>query len=560
MERHADMHGQSRLQKRGSVYYFRAMIPKDLHVLYGRKEIVYSLKTKDAREARRLARQASVTLDAEFEARRNQRPPDRPRTLSVLDDATIRGLCDTWRHECLSGDVWSRAQGLSDAEFEESRARREETLTTLREILAKGRLEKITPALQQFLALVNIDFCGDQESLRKLAWAFLETAIETHKAIMQRDDGEVVPTPPAPRPIGTQAPTVASNASDTGVTFAKCFEIWKVAVSNRPSKTLTDFKSVMDDFIARVGDKPVAQYTPEDAYDYADHIRKRDDSEPETIEKKLSHLRAIYFAAKRRLRNLPENPFSRLVITKERDKKPARLSLNRQDLERIFAAPIYRARKRPKGGAGEAAVWLPLLALFTGARLEELGQLRLADVGCERGIHYLHITDLTDDDDVEEDGSLDRQAIPPEKRLKNAQSRRKVPIHAELIRAGFLRYVEQMRNQGSSLLFPLLKVDCHGKITGNFSKWWGRYRRKHIGIKSRLKPFHSLRHAFRDACREADIGEERSDALMGHLRTEKAGRGYGHGFSLKALYRAVNRIHYPGVVIPVIIEPNDARD
>lgn len=115
MERNTDMHGQSRLQKRGAVYYFRGMIPKDLHVLYGRKEIVYSLKTKDAREARRLARQASVTIDAEFEARRIQRPPERPRTLSVLDDATIHGLCDTWRHECLSGDVWSRAQGLSDA-------------------------------------------------------------------------------------------------------------------------------------------------------------------------------------------------------------------------------------------------------------------------------------------------------------------------------------------------------------------------------------------------------------------------------------------------------------
>ena len=86
------------LQKRGAVHYFRAMIPKDLRVLYGRKEIIYSLKTKDAREARRLARQASVTIDAEFKARRGRRPPEQLCTFSLLDDATIRGLCDTWRH------------------------------------------------------------------------------------------------------------------------------------------------------------------------------------------------------------------------------------------------------------------------------------------------------------------------------------------------------------------------------------------------------------------------------------------------------------------------------
>ncbi|MGA7326889.1 MAG: hypothetical protein WBX25_20965 [Rhodomicrobium sp.] len=40
----------------------------------------------------------------------------------------------------------------------------------------------------------------------------------------------------------------------------------------------------------------------------------------------------------------------------------------------IFSFPIFTKGERPKGGGGEAAKWLPLLAAFTGARLEELGQ------------------------------------------------------------------------------------------------------------------------------------------------------------------------------------------
>ncbi len=55
----------------------------------------------------------------------------------------------------------------------------------------------------------------------------------------------------------------------------------------------------------------------------------------------------------------------------------------------MFAGPVHQKEGRPKGGAGEAAYWVPILALFTGARLEELGQLMRVDVQSERGTHFL---------------------------------------------------------------------------------------------------------------------------------------------------------------------------
>lgn len=542
MERN-DMHGESRLLKRRSTYYFRAGIPSDLQSLYGRKEIVYSLRTKDYREAKRLVRLASVRLDEEFENIRRQRSPERPRTVSILDEETIRGLCESWRHECLATDVWSRAQGMSDAEYEVARAQRSETLSALRDILAKGRLEKIEPALQQFLNLINLDFCGPPEDLRRLAWTFLETVIETHQAIMRRDEGEVVPTPPEPRPVSIQASREIPDIGN-GLSFEACFEIWKAAVRNRPIKTIKDFQSVMNDFIARAGNRVVSQYTSADAYDYEDHLRDRDGIAPETIDKKLSYLRAIYSAAKKRHKTLPENPFSKIEVSRDRIEPAERQPFEHGDLVKIFGSPIYTQGIRLLGGGGEAAVWLPLLALFTGARLEEIGQLLVADICTEHGIDYLSITDLNPEADRGQTG----------KHLKNAASRRKLPIHPELIRIGFMRYVGSLRKKEEVRLFPALRPDCHGKVTGNWSKWWSRFRRKVLGITSRLKPFHSFRHTFRDACRDAGLGEEVTDALMGHTLSQKTGRRYGRGFSIAKLHEAISKINYPGLVIPVIIE------
>ena len=50
------------------------------------------------------------------------------------------------------------------------------------------------------------------------------------------------------------------------------------------------------------------------------------------------------------------------------------------DLQVIFRTPVFVQGERSKGGQGEAAFWLPLLALFTGARLNELASLKAADV------------------------------------------------------------------------------------------------------------------------------------------------------------------------------------
>src|SRR5205823_4616345 len=90
------------------------------------------------------------------------------------------------------------------------------------------------------------------------------------------------------------------------------------------------------------------------------------------------------------------------------------------ELQTLFSCPVFTEGERPKGGQGEAAFWLPLLALFTGARLGELAGLTADDVRVEQQsrIPALYIRERT------ERG----------RRLKTSASERVVPVHRELIR------------------------------------------------------------------------------------------------------------------------------
>ena len=86
----------------------------------------------------------------------------------------------------------------------------------------------------------------------------------------------------------------------------------------------------------------------------------------------------------------------------------------------------------PTGGCGSAAFWLPLLALFTGARQGELAALKTKNVQSHSpGLTLLHFV---------------REPVVG-KRLKTRASQRVVPVHAELVRLGFLIFVKNVARQ-----------------------------------------------------------------------------------------------------------------
>ena len=161
---------------------------------------------------------------------------------------------------------------------------------------------------------------------------------------------------------------------------------------------------------------------------------------------------------------------------------------------------MFTEGHHPEGGKGEAAFWLPLLALFTGARLGELAGLRVSDVTHNELIGATAIY-------INEDRKAGR-------RLKTKQSERFIPVHPQLIKFGFLAFVAaQAQTRGDDAwLFPLVAPGTKG--TAAYSKWFGRYIGVH-GVTDTAKVFHSFRHSFIDALRVANIGDEVKNALLG---------------------------------------------
>lgn len=154
--------------------------------------------------------------------------------------------------------------------------------------------------------------------------------------------------------------------------------------------------------------------------------------------------------------------------------------------------------------------WLPLIAIYTGARLGELAQLMTADVRQLHGVWIFHVT---------REGS----------RLKSTKtdgSQRVVPVHSELIKMGFLDYHAAMVARGEAQLFPELKPDTRGFFSRTPSRFFAGYF-KRIGVKTdKRHNFHSFRHGVADAFRAAGYLDEQHGVLLGHAKATTTGR-YG---------------------------------
>jgi integrase len=229
------------------------------------------------------------------------------------------------------------------------------------------------------------------------------------------------------------------------------------------------------------------------------------------------------------------DPFSRMRLDED---EPEREPWDIGELRTLFSSAIYTKLARPAGGRGEAAYWLPLLGLYTGARQGELAPLTVASVAKDEATGVSTIAIVEDE----------ARGV----RLKTASSRRIVPIHPELHRLGFLQLVEACRQDRGSgaALFPLLKPGPRGGYAEGWSKWFGRYIRN-IGISNKARVFHSFRHSFKDALRAAGVGEDVNDAITGHSGGG-VGRSYGakdvvRRFGLRQLSDAVAKAEYPGL-------------
>lgn len=545
-----DLRNQTRLHKVGSTYYYRQKVPDDLISHYDKREIKVSLRTKNPQDAAQKVRAEAVKYDAEFQRIRDAKKAAEGIGLypvTNLSDDEIDKICTLWMNQVLASDEERRSGGLDDDEFDDMSVQFEQTEQELKRALAQGKVNTIKPVLHSFFYMLKLDLnCGD-EDYRRLAYTFLQTLKRTVEYQRARHDGEVVQT------VEVAPPSKALDP-DTGFrrpTFDDLLKHWTTCVKDRRPRTVMDFELAVREFDGFTGHKPVPVLKKSDFVGFRNHLLNVANKNHKTVAKKLDFLHAILNRAfKDDL--ISANPAAGVEVVTPKVEAITRLPWSVDEMNELLETPVFAKRERPKAGGGEAAVWLPLLGIFTGARLEELGQMKVTDVREEKGVcWYLTITDLEEleGEGESENGSTGRKT---KQTVKTTASRRRVPLHAELIRAGFLHYWQAIKTSGESLLFPQLTPNIVGELTGNWSKWFGRYLRVN-NIKDSKLVFHSLRHSFKRACRECGITEELHDRLTGH-----AGGGVGRTYDqtdypLKPLAAAIKRLRYPGLKVPVIV-------
>jgi integrase len=606
------MAGMSYMQRRKSgIYEFRKRLPTSLagvpcpdHLKIelgelvnpqtGRfkRELTSSLGTTDHRIAKRrdLAEAARVTDLLEEASRLLQGGPVAGTTSAPASYPTeeeieadvIRGLLDADDKDRMDGDhrrqmqtPEERAQwpdledalfggfGMTDAHLEAKQMEIDLLATDYRQAYARRQIGIVKPELHAYLKREQAPIDPSSPEYLKAGLAMLRGYVKGYDLLNQRQTGSDVPTPPA-QPQASAA---------KGPKLSEAFAHWKAGSNARggkqPSKnTVAEAERAARYFREWHGDLHLGDIDKPKARDFRNALSKLptrlphkvrklplrrlietvgDDYAPAhaaTVNKSLNLLAAIVGVCEKD-GLLDEvsgftNPFRNMKIAiDQRHETGQRGIYSDGQLKALFADRIFTAGYRPLGGRGEAAFWFPLIALLTGARLNEIAQLRIADIqkDPDSGIWFIDI------------GTAGGRSI------KTATSRRQVPLHAELIRLGLLKYREALLARkgvtADSSLWPEVDSADEKYRSTAWSKWFNRYLRDTIGVTDKAIVFHSFRHTFKRLARDTGLSEELHDALTGHAGNGGVGRGYGAGFGLRALAEGIGKIAAPESVMAI---------
>ena len=500
------------LLRRDGRYSIRRRVPVDLISAYdGRQMIVRALGTSDPQVARERRDEAWAKLTVEFKEKRleiagvaeikaasaNSTPSGKQTYSPTLDIGRAARRVEKERREAFEAGTLRQWSDERQAEIEQHKA------------VLSGAVDAWMPFYDHEVRL------GALRAALQNQWR---------------------PARPDSLPAAPQTPK-----GQGALPLADIVDKWAAEREPR-SKTLRKTRVIVAEFDALTGGAAVGAVTPDHVQAYKEQLIASGNSKA-TGNNKLNLLRAVIRYA-RESRIISSDPCDGIAIKTEKRQSKARISYDRDALSALFGSAIWSADARPVGGRGEAAYWLPLLALYTGARLEELGQLRLKDISTET---YLDTTDkevtahvirIVED---EADGLT----------LKNEKSERRVPIHSELVRLGLLRYLDDLAAKGEHRLFPELLPDRDGTRTASWSKWYGRWLRGQAGIADRRVTFHSFRHSFKHYARQAGLAPDVQNEITGH-ETGDIADGYGGlSYPLLPLVQAMERYRVPAFTPPL---------
>lgn len=530
------------LTRQHDTWYFRRRVPKPLQERLGIREIYRSLCTSDRRKAKREAALLYVASEELFEVAKKER----------LSDEELRAIARHWLNDQLElkQKIEKMPPGrLADFEAPSAVPKYRPFIYPDLNGMNKRRHERRRNAHLSSI-LVNAGYDPTEDRREQLASVLKQFADEY---IDQRRKEVFHPDPAPANPVASSAntePKPSPRFSEKTEEFLE--EKSRSTRDHRgySSQTQAQTRATFRLWLELMEDRPVREYTGEDAAEFrklilslpASHgkgakisareaIAKAEENgaplmSMKTAKRHFSTLRQ-YWTWLRPLGHVGENIFSGHPFPGTKSSKKKRNDWSVEDLQRLFWTRQWRST-----AWDSAWRWLPLIALHTGMRLEEICRLRPSVDIVELHDHMCF--------DIQE-----HEAPWPRWDPKSEAGERLIPVHSFLLKLGFSDVVEKRRREKSNYLFPELSPSGpDGKLGFAFSREFSRFK-ANLGI-DRMTVFHSFRHSFRTVLENTEFKDSWIDAVMGHEGEDRSeGKTYAKRVNIDKLSQVVEAFESP---------------
>lgn len=563
------------LIRRGNIWSYRRRVPKDLvAALDGKRELKKSLKTESYREAKvRRNRQAKIWDDLFVRLRRESSGGPANRRLANFHLAEIECLIDRYvaaqsaeeLEQIRSTDWASERPSDIPSELDDFKYETASLIKVLKEPAEYHTQQAVTAAYERLFEGKDV-LSGLPDTDQTYVWDLLRRAlleIERRNAAWLSHRYTTRSFDPA----FTQPQGEIIRLQQVAEEYLTEYDTTRAGVGGKRKQMLRAAADLVIDFfgadinVAHIDQKHCRQFRdflnaapanmrkhfPDRSMQLADIIaatRQRDlpRMKRNTQKKYIDALQRLLDWA-RRNDYTSSNPAQDIqALGEHTPAKRAREAWEIDDLRKIFAT-------LPFGSCPDKTshrFWVPLIAAFTGMRANEICQLDISDIktSSPSGVPYIEVVG-------------DNET----KRVKNTRSERRIPIHSELIKVGFLDFVGQQAALGKDgKLFKELRRSRHGYYVEDFSKWANRTFFKAAGVKAPKKNVHSFRHTVKDALERAATPIHVIDAIGGwNTVVRGASVNYGNGPTVEDLAPYVEGIRYPGLDLSHLYERNLAR-
>lgn len=528
---------------RHNIYYLRFPIPKELHPTGKATEIKVSLKTRCPHEALHLSRTLVYAASSYIKGR----------VFTSMDYKEIRAILTNHFSTVLENrkakiDV-KGALSASEAALQEIHMdAMDGEINVNREAYPKADWKYASDeVIENLLSRLNLDIPKGTREFGLFRIEYLKAQRDTIKKVLDYNAGYNGYTLGA---VSNEAINVLPTASTAKlIDIYNLYEDEKLKLKHWTPKTAKDSRSqvsLLAEFLGQDAPMDITNKRTAEVKTMLVTIPKQPRSKPKykrlsipelmrlehdegmsekNINKYLQTYSGLYDWAVRR--GDITNNFFKHLITKLKEREAPRDAFSLQQVETMKAALVSNGKDYK-----DHHKWCMLIAMYTGARLNEVAQLEIADVVTEEGVLCFHFTDQV------------KSSPDNKKSIKTRASIRFVPVHSCLIGFGLNGYVSKIKEAGHTRLFPELPYDKNNGYGRNVGRWFSQFFLEDLGIKTDKLSFHSFRHTVASCLLQADVQEPIVKSITGHASKGVLQEVYAKGYTISQKAEALSRLPY----------------